>query len=111
MEERREHERFPVVVGSDIDMPGVEVRFGLTQDLSRGGARLLTQAKYAEGSRLKLRIQVDKNNATELTASVVRGSSVSDRGMWQYEVGVKFDELISEEMVETLRELSAKLGL
>jgi hypothetical protein len=110
MDDRREHERYPVVVGSDIDSPGAESRFGLTQDLSRGGARLLTQTKYAEATRLKLHIQIDKSNATELTALVVRGSAVSDRGMWQYEIGVKFDELLSEDTVHTLRELSAKLG-
>lgn len=110
MDDRRQHERYPVVVGSDIDTPGAESRFGLTQDLSRGGARLLTQTKYAEATRLKLRIQIDKANATELTAVVVRGATISDRGMWQYEVGVKFDELLSEELVSTLRDLSAKLG-
>jgi hypothetical protein len=110
MDDRRQYERYPVVVGSDIDVPGTERRFGLTQDLSRGGARLLTQAKYVEGNRLKLRIQIDKSNSTELTAAVVRGSSVSDRGMWQYEVGVKFDELLADELVHTLIELSAKLG-
>jgi hypothetical protein len=110
MDERRRYERYPVVVGSDIDTPGTERRFGLTQDLSRGGARLLTQARYAETNRLKLRIQVDRSSVTELTAVVVRGSSVSDRGMWQYEIGVKFDELLSDELVYMLRELSAKLG-
>jgi len=103
--------RYPVVVGSDVDTPGAECRFGLTQDLSRGGARLLTQSKYAEATRLRLRIQIDKSRAIELTATVVHGGNVSDRGMWQYEIGVKFDESISEEMVETLRELSARLGL
>jgi len=111
MEERREYDRYPVVVASDIDTPGFECRFGLTQNVSRGGAKLLTQNKYAKACRLRLHIQLDKSNATELTATVVRGNSVVDRGMWQYEIGVRFDDPLSLEMVETLRELSAKLGL
>jgi hypothetical protein len=30
--------------------------------------------------------------------------------MWQYEIGVKFEDLLSDDLVHTLLELSAKLG-
>jgi hypothetical protein len=111
MEERRAHERYPVVVGSDVDANDADTMFGLTQDVSRGGTRLLTIARYPEGTRLKLDIHLDKDTATSLTAVVVRGASVSERGMWRYEIGVRFDEEISRELVDTLRHLSEKLGL
>ena len=110
MEERRAFERYPVVVGSDVAANGTEISFGLTQDLSRGGARLLTQGKYAAGSRLNLQIHIDKSNVIKLTATVIRAVAVTDRGMWQNEIGVRFDELLADDLVNTLRELASKLG-
>ena len=103
-------ERYPVVVGSDIKADATETTFGLTQDLSRGGARLLTLGKYAPGSRLNLRIHIDESTVIKLTATVVRTAPITDRGMWQHEIGVRFDELMAEEILGKLRELTAKLG-
>jgi hypothetical protein len=111
MDERRAHERYPVVVGSDIDANDVDTMFGLTQDVSQGGARLLTIARYTEGTRLRLHIHLDKDNVTTIIALVKRGGPIAERGMWRYEIGVQFDEQLSQDLVDTLRHLSAKLGL
>jgi len=110
MEERREFERYPLVVGSDIAGKATNKKFGLTQDLSRGGVRLLTLSEYPAGSRLNLQINLDKSQVVTLTANVVHSAEVTDRGIWQYEIGVKFDELLAEDLVITLRELASKLG-
>lgn len=99
-----------MVIGSDLASNGTEKRFGLTQDLSRSGARVLTQSEYPAGSRLNLRINMDKSKVITLPADVVHAAAVNDRGMWQYEVGVRFDELLPDDLVSTLRELAAKLG-
>lgn len=99
-----------MVLGSDLGTNTTQKRFGLTQDLSRGGARLLTQSSYPAGSRLNLQINIDKSDVVKLTANVVHASEVTDRGMWRYEIGVKFDELMADDLVGTLREIAAKLG-
>ena len=68
MDERRQYERYPVILGSDIDAEEAETMFGLTQDLSVAGARLLTITRYTEGNHLRLRIRLDKENTTTITA-------------------------------------------
>ena len=106
MEERRRHERYPVIFGSDIDSDSNSARLGLTQDVSRSGVMLLTLSPYGVGKRIKLRIVIEEDDVTERVAKVVREEDVDNRGMWQCEVAVEFEEQLPDEVVERLREVS-----
>ncbi len=104
MNERRKYERYPLVVGSDIDSDEPKVRFGLTQDLSRNGARLLTLTSYAVGSRLALKIFISEHQVTECDAKVIRCEKVEDRGIWRHEIAVEVKDLLDDEIVSALLE-------
>ncbi len=106
MEERRRHERYPIVFGSDLDSDSNEARLGLTQDISMSGVRLLTLAPYGIGKRLKLRIVIEESDVTERMVKVIRETDVDNRGMWQCEIAVEFEERLPDDVVERLRELS-----
>ena len=107
MNERRQYERYPVVVGSDIDSDEPKVRFGLTQDLSRNGARLLTLTHYEVGIQLALKIFVTEQQVTECDATVIRCEKVEDRGIWRHEIAVEVKELLDEEIVTALLEANS----
>ena len=104
MDERRKYERYPLVVGSDIDSDEPKVRFGLTQDFSRNGARLLTLTPYAMGIHLALKIFISEKRVTECDAKVIRCSKVEDRGIWRHEIAVELKDLLDEEIVTALLE-------
>ncbi len=104
MDERRKYERYPLVVGSDIDSDEPKVRFGLTQDFSRSGARLLTLTPYEMGIHLALKIFVSEDRVTECDAKVIRCSKVEDRGIWRHEIAVEMKDLLDDEIVTTLLE-------
>ena len=106
MDERRKYERYPLVVGSDIDSDEPKVRFGLTQDLSRNGARLLTLTQYAVGSHLALKIFVTEQRVTECDAKVIRCNKVEGRGIWRHEIAVEVKDLLDDELVAVLLESS-----
>ncbi|MCP4680294.1 MAG: PilZ domain-containing protein [Deltaproteobacteria bacterium] len=106
MEERRRHERYPIIFGSDIDSDSNSARLGLTQDISQSGVLLLTLSPYGVGKRIKLRIVIEENDVTERVAKVVRETDVDNRGMWQCEVAVEFEEQLPDEVVKRLREVS-----
>ncbi len=106
MEERRRHERYPVIFGSDIDSESNSARLGLTQDVSRSGVMLLTLSPYGVGKRIKIRIVIDEDDVTVRVAQVVREKNVDDRGMWQCEIAVEFEEQLPDEVVERLRNVS-----
>ena len=110
MDERRKYERYPLVVGSDIDSDGPKVRFGLTQDFSRNGARLLTLTSYEVGIHLALKIFISEQRVTECDAKVIRCSKVEDRGIWRHEIAVEFEDLFDEEIVTTLLEANNENG-
>ena len=104
MDERRKYERYPLVVGSDIDSDEPKVRFGLTQDVSRNGARLLTLTSYEVGMHLALKIFISEERVTECDARVIRCSKVKDRGIWRHEIAVEVEDLLDDEIVSALLE-------
>lgn len=104
MNEKRKYERYPVVLGSDINSDEPKIRFGLTQDLSRNGARLLTITEFEPGTEMILKIFVSEQRETECRARVIRCIEVQDRGMWHHEIGVELLDLLDEEMVSALLE-------
>lgn len=104
MDERRKFERYPLVVGSDIDSDEPKVRFGLTQDLSRNGARLLTMTPYAVGIHLALKIFISEQRVTECDAKVIRCNKVEDRGIWRHEIAVEVKDLLDDDVVSALLE-------
>ena len=104
MDERRKYERYPLVVGSDIDSDEPKVRFGLTQDFSRNGARLLTLTPYEVGMHLALKIFISEQHVTECDAKVIRCSEVEDRGIWRHEIAVEVKDLLDDEIVSALLE-------
>jgi PilZ domain len=108
MNERRKYERYPLVVGSDIDSDEPKVRFGLTQDLSRNGARLLTLTQYAVGSRLALKIFISEKQDAECSVEVVRCIKVENRGIWRHEIAVEMIDLLDDEVVTTLLETTSQ---
>ena len=110
MDERRKYERYPLVVGSDIDSDEPTVRFGLTQDFSRNGAKLLTLTSYAAGSRLALKIFVSEQWVAECDAKVIRCTEVEDRGMWRHEIAVELKDLLDKEIVAALLDANSRIG-
>ncbi len=94
------------MVGSDINSDGPKVRFGLTQDFSRNGARLLTLTPYEVGMHLALKIFISEQRITECDAKVIRCSNVEDRGIWRHEIAVEVEDLLDDEVVSALLEAS-----
>ena len=103
---RRKHERYLAIFGSNVDSEGIEARLGLTQDVSQGGARILTLAPYGIGELIKLRIIVDDQHITDCEAKVVREKEIRSRGMWQYEIAVEFITELTENVVTQFRQIS-----
>jgi hypothetical protein len=103
---RRKHERYLAIFGSAVNSEGIEARLGLTQDVSQGGARILTLAPYGIGQIIKLRIIVDDQHITDCEAKVVREKEIGNRGMWQYEIAVKFTTLLTDQVVIQFRQIS-----
>jgi len=108
MNEKRKYERYPVVLGSDIDFDEPRIRFGLTQDVSKNGARLLTISEYDAGTEILLKIFLSEQQETECKARVIRCSPVEDRGMWHFEVGVELEELLEDDVVTALQDASSQ---
>ena len=103
---RRKHERYLAIFGSNVNTEGIEARLGLTQDVSQGGARILTLAPYGIGQVIKLRIIVDDQHITDCEAEVVREKEISGRGMWQYEIAIRFTTVLTEQVVTQFRQIS-----
>ncbi len=99
MIERRRHSRFSAVFGSDIDPGQADHKLGLTQDVSRGGARLLTFSPFGLGKNLKMRIVIEDGEETSLSAAVVREKNINAQGTWKYEIAVRFDTLLPEQVL------------
>ena len=106
MVERRRHSRHPAIFGSEINSNESAVEFGLTQDVSLSGARLLTLASCDVGHTLLLLI-VAEGVETERKAKVVRVERVEDRGMWRYQIGVEFTTPLTESLVRKLKQAGA----
>ncbi len=91
-------------MGSQIDSAEAKIQFGLTQDFSRSGARLLTRSPFEEGAILSLSIFISETEEAECTAEVIRCKEVTDKGTWQHEVAVQMKELLDEGVVTNLVE-------
>ena len=93
------------MVGSEIDTNEPTIQFGLTQDFSQGGARLLTQGRFEAGMNLKLSIFISETQEAQCNVEVIRCKRVVGQGTWSHEIAVKMNDHLDEEIVGALFEL------
>lgn len=88
----------------------------LIRDVSLTGALLFTRSKFEVGEpvHLSLYLAEGAKEARRADGRVVRAvERAGDRDVWNYEVGVQFDEPIEQyaDEIEKLRERQAKIGV
>ena len=106
MEEKRKYQRYPVYRATEIRSKQARTRLGVTQDMSRCGARVLTRAPLDAGAEVELRIALaDYDDATECSAKVVRILDLPDKGqLWRREVSLEFFDILPELIESQLHE-------
>jgi len=87
---KTEENKITIVVASGkVTSPKEQTIHALTQDISTGGARILTDAKLKVGSRLKLRLVLSKTHKVLDLEGIVRWiKSVYEDEL--HELGVEF---------------------
>lgn len=92
MQEKREFQRFEVYRGTEIRGNQEGIRLGITKDLSRAGARLMTRAFFETGTEVQLKIIMGSiEGAQWRTARVVRTTDIPTQGrLWTREVSLVF---------------------
>jgi hypothetical protein len=96
MDNRRKHARFRTEIAAEIDVEG-EISAGKTQDVSQGGASILTDAKLLDGSSVTLTLiltedGIESAHAEALcTRAIVVWTVVTDSG--ENAAGLRFEGL------------------
>lgn len=96
MDNRRKHARFRSEVAAELEVEG-EIFTGKTQDVSQGGASMLTDAKLLDGSTVTLTLiltedGIESAHAEALcTRAVVMWTAVTDAG--ETAAGLRFEGL------------------
>lgn len=106
MEEKRKYQRYPVFRATEIRSDKERTRLGVTQDMSRCGARLLTRASLDAGTEVEIRIALANfDDAAECMATVVRTIDLPDNGqLWRREVSLEFNDVLPQPVEDQLNE-------
>lgn len=98
--EKRKHQRYAVFCATEIETGEPQLQLGVTKDLSRSGARLMTLAPIEEGVGIQLKIALgDFEKATWCPARVVRNDNVNDyTQLWRNEVSIVFNDILPEDV-------------
>ncbi len=89
---RRKHSRFPVALAVEIKGDDDRNWLGVTRDVSRSGAMLLTSADLQLGKGIDLKVVVDEyETARWHTAYVRRKEPREVSSIWANEVAIEFD--------------------
>lgn len=113
MDERRKEKRYKeenkVVI--EFNFEGSEDKpksiFAFTQDISIGGARILTDRNIPVGSDVKLTISLDRSKQSVVTWANVRWSkSLYDGSL--FEIGVKFQHDFPKSIVNLIKHFYGK---
>lgn len=95
-----------MVFGSSVTPVEVGRGYGVTQDVSVGGSRVLTASPIGVGNDIQLRIFIDSDNRADCVGQVVREKSVEDRGIWKFEIGISFQEHLPEPIISYMRNIA-----
>lgn len=87
---KREENKVTIeVLSGDVDSPAGKAVHALTQDISTGGLRVLTDVGFKVGARLKLRVVLTKTHKVlDLEGTVRWSKSVYENEL--YEIGIEF---------------------
>jgi hypothetical protein len=89
--ERRRHRRFRAGVLTEIHRRGRSGPFpGITYNLSRSGALLLTLASLQEGEQVELCFISNEKQRAEVQARVVYGAELKKDTFWSRGFGIEF---------------------
>lgn len=111
--EKRSAPRESVHVVAEMDLDGQRLGCGVSRDASGAGLLLLTYVAPDVGSHLVLHLHVPgQTDARLLEATVVRSEAIplTERGLWSYRVGVKFEQPPADmqDVIESLTKLRSK---
>jgi c-di-GMP-binding flagellar brake protein YcgR len=96
----RRHPRFPVELAAEVDVRG-ETVVASTQNLSRGGVRLVVDREMQEGAEIAVTLfltqdGIEDPDETPFEAkAVVAWAAVQDAGTWI--AGVRFEQVTPEQ--------------
>jgi hypothetical protein len=106
MLERRKHPRYLMVFGSSISPVEIGRGYGVTQDVSSGGSRMLTASPIGVGKDVQLRIFIDSDNRADCVGQIMREKSVENRGIWKFEIGISFEEMLPDPIISYMRNIA-----
>jgi hypothetical protein len=95
-----------MVFGSSITPVEVGRGYGVTQDVSCGGSRVLTASPIGVGNDVQLRLFIDSDNRADCVGQVMREKGVEDRGIWKFEIGVSFEETLPDPIISYMRNIA-----
>jgi hypothetical protein len=106
MEDRRTHDRHQVFLPAEIEAREGKFQVGITQDMSRSGALLLTRARIKAGDDVRIYVMLEDNAREAVQGRVVRKTDTFDKGIWSHEVAVHFSEHFPGAFDERLEEIA-----
>src|SRR5512137_2779746 len=108
MFERRKRNRFiernEVLLRTAIDKYQGAGIAAHTYDLSTGGARIVTSKSYAEGTAIRVRLNLNGTDQVINLDGIVRWLRPQDDGNL-FEIGVEFERLTSQAVLVLIRHL------
>jgi len=107
--EKRYKEENKVVIECTCDEKEAAPKaiFAFTQDISIGGARILTDQNIPVGSNIKLSISLDRSKQSIVTWANVRWSNSLYEGTL-FEIGVKFQHDFPKSIVSLIKHFYGK---
>ena len=90
--------RHLVVVPVQIDSAERKQRLGVTRDVSKSGARFLSNSKFAIGEKLEVTFYVSSasNSSRKVQGEVVRLEALPPGLQWRYAMALRFEDSMPE---------------
>lgn len=107
--ERRRHDRHRLWIPIEIIGDGADAADGVVHDVSEHGVLAVTNASFALGARVTVRLQMPDSAERKLVGVIARvgDNSEDPDSLWRREIAVHFDDAIPD--VDALLRLGEKL--